>query len=120
MHIYYISLVHIIGGTLYHYFNIEYALIPGLLFMAWNIYNYLKVSSLVLSPLWNVELEYDLESTLMEKVVLQGSSIITVALIYQAGYEYLSGMLSLYVITVLCSLALTGLDYDATEGEDDE
>jgi len=119
-YLYGIVLTHIVGGASYHYSGgNEYFLIPGVLLILYNMYNYTKVSVLVLSPHWNIELEYDEESTWKEKFLVQSSSIITLAYIYKAGYMFAAGLMSFYAIVVLLSLIITVANIDMSEGGDE-
>jgi len=120
LYLYGIILTHIIGGTGYFYTHgNEYFLIPGAILIFYNMYQFGKISALILSPNWTIELAFDEESTWREKLLVQGSALITLAYLYKAGYFFMVGFMSFYSIIVFTALLITICNIDMSEGDNE-
>lgn len=119
MLIYLLLTVQLGGSIAYTYTGNEYVLIPGAVFIIYNMWNFIKINSLVLSPAWDVELDVHESTPIREKTLLQIANLLTLYLIYEAGYGIFSGAAGLVSICFLGSF-LTTLLAGSSDEEDEE
>ncbi len=98
---------HLAGIMGYQFYGDSYYLILSALPIAYALFQYLKVSILVLSPAWDVELSYADHIPTNWKYLHNAIMALSTYLIWQAGYSFFAGIVSLYIFVVVGSLLVT-------------
>jgi len=114
------ALIHLVGILGFTYLNQPFYLLPGVVLISYQIYQYIKVGVLILSPYWELELDYDIETPLHHKMVYHISAALLIYTVWQFGYAFWAGIASLYTFTVITSMVLTWYDGDGEEEEEND
>lgn len=98
---------HLAGISSYQYTGEDYFLILSALPIAYALFQFVKVSILVLSPAWDVELSYADHVPTNWKFLHNAVMSLSTYLIWSAGYSFFAGVVSLYIFIVVGSLLVT-------------
>jgi hypothetical protein len=98
---------HLAGIMGYQFYGQDYYLILSCLPIAYALFQYVKVSILVLSPAWDVELSYADHIPTNWKFLHNAVMALSTYLIFSAGYQFFAGIISLYIFVVVGSLLIT-------------
>jgi hypothetical protein len=98
---------HLAGIGGYQYTGDSYYLILSAMPILYGLFQYVKVSVLVLSPAWDVELSYADHVPVNWKFLHNAVMALSTYLIWQAGYQFFAGIVSLYIFVVVSSLLVT-------------
>jgi len=97
-----------LGGIIgYQYFDDPYYLLLSALHILYALFQFVKVSILVLSPAWDVELSYADHIPVNWKFLHNAVMALSTYLIWSAGYQFFAGIVSLYIFVVVGSLIVT-------------
>lgn len=108
---------HLAGIGGYQFYGEDYYLILSGLPIAYALFQYVKVSILVLSPAWDVELSYADHIPINWKMLHNAIMALSTYLIYDAGYQFFAGIVSLYILIVVGSLLITMSNVDLSDEE---
>ena len=116
--IYVYTVAHLAGAIAFQFTGIWEFLLIGSAITIINLWNFVKISTVVLSPLWDVELEWNVEEPLSAKCLFQLSNAITLYLMYMQGFEFFVGAAALVALPSVLTLILVAY-YGIPEGEDE-
>lgn len=116
--IYLYTVAHLAGAIAFQFTGIWEFLIIGSTITIVNLWNFVKISTVVLSPLWDVELEWNVEEPLSAKCLFQLANAITLYLMYMQGFEFFVGAAALVALPSVLTLILVAY-YGIPEGEDE-
>jgi len=112
---------HLIGSMAYQYTGNEQFLYLNIATLAYALYQFIKVGTLVLSPNWEVELSYAEHIPSHWKLLHNSVQGLSLFMLYSAGWVFLTGFGTLYLTITTLAIIITVLDIDiaGSDGEDE-
>lgn len=89
--------------------------------MAYALFQFIKVTVLVLSPNWEVELAYAEHISYNWKLLHNATQLFSIYMFYTVGWSFVAGFSALYLLvtTTAILITITNVNLADTDGDDE-
>tara|TARA_B110000459_G_C16614547_1_gene498072 strand:- start:2239 stop:2607 length:369 start_codon:yes stop_codon:yes gene_type:complete len=112
---------HLIGIIGYQQTGEQTFLYLNLATMAYALFQFIKVTVLVLSPNWEVELSYAEHISYNWKLLHNATQLFSIYMFYTVGWSFVAGFSALYLLVTTTSIliTITNVNLADTDGDDE-
>lgn len=112
---------HLIGIIGYQQTGEQTFLYLNLATIAYALFQFIKVTVLVLSPNWEVELSYAEHISYNWKLLHNATQLFSIYMFYAVGWSFVAGFSALYLLvtTTAILITITNVNLADTDGDDE-